>query len=113
MLAWRGWAPSRLALNVQTGVLMRVYLLTTAGLDAFRAANQQLPAFDVHYLFVYASLLLVWVHLIFNLPLPAPPPALALAPAIGTALCRAGTAAPVTGARVRPAKHQRNYQSFR
>ena len=107
MLAWRGWAPSRIALNVQTSVLLRVYLLTTVGLDVFRSANQQLPVFDVFYLFVYASLLPVWVHLIFNLPVPAP------APAIGTVLCRAWTAAPVMGARVRPAKHQPGYRTFR
>ncbi|PWF46741.1 SagB/ThcOx family dehydrogenase [Massilia glaciei] len=68
MVTWRGRTPSRLALNVQTSLLLMVYLLTTAGLGVFWVANQQLPAFDLHYLFGYATLLLVSVHLVFNLP---------------------------------------------
>ncbi len=66
--AWRGKAPSRHALNVHTSVLLMVYLLATAGLGIFWVANQQLPVFDLHYLFGYATLLLVGVHLTFNLP---------------------------------------------
>ncbi|TCP09399.1 SagB-type dehydrogenase family enzyme [Crenobacter luteus] len=66
--AWRGRAPSRVALNVQTSLLLLVYLLTTAGLGVFWVANQQLPVFDWHYLFGYGTLLLVSVHLLFNLP---------------------------------------------
>lgn len=79
---WRGRAPPRLALNVHTSVLLLCYLLTTAGLGVFWVANQQLPVFDWHYLFGYATLLLVSVHLMFNLPLvlnwlrrKRPPPA--------------------------------------
>ncbi|MES3023213.1 MAG: SagB/ThcOx family dehydrogenase [Pseudomonadota bacterium] len=68
VLTWRGRTPSRLALNVQTSLLLMLYLLTTAGLGVFWVANQQLPAFDLHYLFGYATLLLVSVHLVFNLP---------------------------------------------
>ncbi len=68
VFVWRGRAPSRLALNVQTSLLLIAYLLTTASLGVFWVANQQLPVFDWHYLFGYATLLLVSVHLIFNLP---------------------------------------------
>ncbi|AXK40168.1 SagB/ThcOx family dehydrogenase [Crenobacter cavernae] len=65
---WRGRAPSRVALNVETSLLLIAYLLTTAGLGVFWVANQQLPVFDWHYLFGYCTLLLVSVHLVFNLP---------------------------------------------
>lgn len=95
--ALRGRAPSRLALNIQTSLLLVVYLLTTAGLGIFWVANQQLPVFDIHYLFGYATLLLVSVHLFFNLPMvfrwlrrksPAPQPEAAQggAPMIGKAI---------------------------
>jgi hypothetical protein len=39
---------------------------TTAGLGIFWVANQQLPAFDWHYLFAYATVLLLAVHLGLN-----------------------------------------------
>ena len=68
ILAWRGRAPSRLALNVHISLLLLAYLLATAGLGIFWVANQQLPVFDWHYLFGYATLLLVSLHLVFNLP---------------------------------------------
>lgn len=68
VLAWRGRAPSRMALNVHISVLLLAYLLGTAGLGIFWVANQQLPVFDWHYLFGYATLLLVSLHLVFNLP---------------------------------------------
>ena len=68
VLAWRGRAPGRLALNVHTSLLLLAYLLTTAGLGIFWVANQQLPVFDWHYLFGYATVLLVALHLSFNLP---------------------------------------------
>ncbi|XLZ72218.1 SagB family peptide dehydrogenase [Massilia sp. SR12] len=67
-LLWRGKAPSRLALNVHSSLLLMAYLLTTAGLGLFWVANQQLPVFDWHYLFGYATLLLLSLHLFFNLP---------------------------------------------
>jgi SagB-type dehydrogenase family enzyme len=67
--AWRNKTPSRMALNVQTSLLLLSYLLCTAGLGIFWVANQQLPVFDWHYLFGYATVLLVAVHLSFNLPL--------------------------------------------
>ncbi|WP_374580956.1 SagB family peptide dehydrogenase [Pseudoduganella sp.] len=67
-LAWRGKAPSRLALNVHSSLLLMAYLLTTAGLGLFWVASQQLPVFDWHYLFGYATLLLLSLHLFFNLP---------------------------------------------
>lgn len=68
VLVWRGRIPSRLALNIQTSLLLMAYLLTTASLGVFWVANQQLPAFDWHYLFGYSTLLLASVHLVFNLP---------------------------------------------
>ena len=67
-LAWRGKVPSRLAVNMHSSLLLVVYLLATAGLGLFWVANQQLPVFDWHYLFGYATLLLVSLHLFFNLP---------------------------------------------
>ncbi|MBK6864125.1 MAG: SagB family peptide dehydrogenase [Ideonella sp.] len=39
---------------------------STAGLGIFWVANQQLPVFDWHYLFGYATLLLLALHLAFN-----------------------------------------------
>lgn len=68
VLALRGRVPGRLALNVHTSLLLLAYLLTTAGLGIFWVANQQLPVFDWHYLFGYATVLLVALHLSFNLP---------------------------------------------
>ena len=70
--AWLCWRvlrrrlPSRLGLNVATSVLLLGYVATTAGLGIFWVANQQLPVFDWHYLFGYATLLLVALHLAFN-----------------------------------------------
>lgn len=71
VLAWRRRAPSRLDLNVHLSLLLLAYLLGTAGLGIFWVANQQLPVFDWHYLFGYATLLLVALHLVFNLPVVA------------------------------------------
>ncbi len=62
-----GRMPSRQAINVETSVLLVVYLFVTAGLGVFWVANQQLPPFDWHYLFGYLTLTLVAVHLFFNL----------------------------------------------
>jgi SagB-type dehydrogenase family enzyme len=67
--AARGQLPARQALNVHTSLLLACYLLSTAGLGIFWVANQQLPVFDWHYLFGYCTVLLVTVHLCFNLPL--------------------------------------------
>ncbi len=64
--AWRRGPPTRLALNVGSSVLLLVYLLTTAGLGIFWVANQHLPVFDWHYVFGYATVLLLAVHLVFN-----------------------------------------------
>ena len=67
VLAWRGRLPSRAVLNVWFSLLLLVYLLVTASLGIFWVANQHLPVFDWHYLFGYALLLLLVVHLGFNL----------------------------------------------
>lgn len=65
----RGRFPSRHALNIQLSLFLIAYLLGTAGLGIFWVASQQLPVFDWHYLFGYATLLLVALHLWFNVPL--------------------------------------------
>ncbi|HKX95485.1 MAG TPA: hypothetical protein VJM48_12350, partial [Methylibium sp.] len=65
---WRRRPPSRQTINVVSSLLLAAYVLTTAGLGLFWVANQQLPVFDWHYLFGYATLLLVLLHLAFNLP---------------------------------------------
>lgn len=62
-------APGRFTLNVHTSLLLMFYLLGTSGLGIFWVANQQLPVFDWHYLFGYCTLLLVTIHLVFNLPM--------------------------------------------
>ena len=67
-LAVRRRMPSRLDLNVHISLLLLAYLLCTAGLGIFWVAKQQLPVFDWHYLFGYATLLLVSLHLVSNLP---------------------------------------------
>jgi SagB-type dehydrogenase family enzyme len=67
VLAWRGRLPPRHTLNVWFSLLLMLYLLGTAGLGIFWVANQHLPVFDWHYLFGYATVLLLCVHLAFNL----------------------------------------------
>ncbi len=69
LAAVRGRLPARQSVNVQTSLLLMTYLLGTAGLGIFWVANQQLPVFDWHYLFGYCTVLLVSIHLFFNLPL--------------------------------------------
>ena len=66
-LAWRRQLPPRPVLNAVFSLLLLVYLLVTAGLGVFWVANQHLPVFDWHYVFGYALLVLVAVHLVFNL----------------------------------------------
>ena len=66
LLLARRW-PSRHALNVWSSLLLVLYVCTTAGLGIFWVANQQLPVFDWHYLFGYATVLLLALHLSFNL----------------------------------------------
>jgi len=55
-----------LALNVWSSLFLMVYVLGTAGLGIFWVANQHLPVFDWHYLFGYATVLLLMLHLAFN-----------------------------------------------
>ncbi len=69
LIAWawlRRRRPGRLALNIGFSLLLLGYVLTTAGLGIFWVANQQLPVFDWHYLFGYATLLVLALHLAFN-----------------------------------------------
>ncbi len=70
-LALRRRSLTRMALNLHLSLLLLAYLLATAGLGIFWVANQQLPVFDWHYLFGYATLILVGLHLFFNLPVVA------------------------------------------
>ncbi|MEW6707281.1 MAG: SagB family peptide dehydrogenase [Pseudomonadota bacterium] len=65
----RGRTPSRQAVNMVSSLLLLAYVLTTAGLGIFWVANQQLPVFDWHYLFGYGTVLLLSLHLAFNLGL--------------------------------------------
>jgi SagB-type dehydrogenase family enzyme len=60
--------PARRTVHMVGSVLLMGYLATTACLGIFWVANQQLPVFDWHYLFGYTTLLLVALHLWFNLP---------------------------------------------
>ncbi|QRK04747.1 SagB/ThcOx family dehydrogenase [Archangium violaceum] len=62
-----GRAPSRHALNILSSVLLLLYFAATAGLGIFWVANQQLPVFDWHYVFGYATVALVVLHLAYNL----------------------------------------------
>jgi SagB-type dehydrogenase family enzyme len=64
-----GRRPTRHALNVELAILLTLYFLVTAGLGIFWVANQQLPPFDLHYLFGYATAALVAAHLALNLHL--------------------------------------------
>jgi len=64
----RGRVPPRQSLNVWSSLLLLAYVMATAGLGIFWVANQQLPVFDWHYLFGYGTVLLVTLHLVFNLP---------------------------------------------
>ena len=71
VLAWQRLhrrRTSRLGLNVGFSLLLLAYVATTAGLGIFWVAKQQLPVFDWHYLFGYATLALLVLHLVFNLP---------------------------------------------
>lgn len=67
-LAWRHRWPSRRAVNIVSSMLLLAYVAATASLGIFWVANQQLPVFDWHYLFGYGTLLLLVLHLVFNLP---------------------------------------------
>lgn len=57
---------TRHALNVQQAMLLLIYFAVTSGLGIFWVANQQLPVFDLHYLFGYATVLLVAAHVLIN-----------------------------------------------
>ncbi len=60
--------PRRYAINLGTSLLLLLYLAITIGLGLFWVSRQQLPVFDWHYLFGYATIVLVAAHLLFNLP---------------------------------------------
>jgi SagB-type dehydrogenase family enzyme len=58
---------SRFVLNVTVALFLLGYVLVTAALGLFWVARMDLPAFDLHYLFGYCVVLLVVVHLGFQL----------------------------------------------
>lgn len=60
---------SRRDINMISAIYLMFYLFITAGLGLFWVARMDLPAFDLHYLFGYCLLFLVFVHLWFQLPL--------------------------------------------
>jgi SagB-type dehydrogenase family enzyme len=64
--ALSGRALSRQALNVSSALILLLYVLITAGLGVFWVARMDLPAFDWHYLFGYCTLVLLVVHLGFQ-----------------------------------------------
>jgi hypothetical protein len=51
----RGRPVRRFGLNAIVGVLLLAYFAVTAGLGIFWVANQELPVFDLHYLFGYLT----------------------------------------------------------
>jgi SagB-type dehydrogenase family enzyme len=67
--AIRGRPLSRFALNVVVALFLLVYLFVTAALGVFWVARMDLPAFDWHYLFGYAVVLLATLHVAFQLRL--------------------------------------------
>lgn len=56
-------------LNVIISLILFVYLFTTASLGLFWVARMDLPVFDLHYLFGYCLLILMTVHVWFQLPI--------------------------------------------
>jgi SagB-type dehydrogenase family enzyme len=106
LLAWRGRLPGRTALNAWSSLLLLAYLGATAGLGIFWVANQHLPVFDWHYVFGYATLLLLALHLVLNFRAlwahlrrrPAAPPAGAGRRPVAGALGLAGLGLAVGGA---------------
>jgi SagB-type dehydrogenase family enzyme len=58
---------SRFVLNVAVALFLLVYVLVTAALGIFWVARMDLPAFDLHYFFGYCVVLLLVVHLSFQL----------------------------------------------
>jgi SagB-type dehydrogenase family enzyme len=57
------------SLDTFLGLLLLAYFLITSGLGIFWVARQELPVFDIHYLFGYATVLLVLVHVVLNWPM--------------------------------------------
>jgi SagB-type dehydrogenase family enzyme len=61
-----GHALSRHLTGVMVSLTLLVYFAITAGLGLFWVARQQLPVFEPHYLFGYAAVVLVTVHVAWN-----------------------------------------------
>lgn len=64
--AWHGRPVRRYTLNLAIALLLFAYFAITAGLGIFWVANQELPVFDLHYLFGYLTILMVTLHVIIN-----------------------------------------------
>ncbi|MFH1843317.1 MAG: SagB family peptide dehydrogenase [bacterium] len=68
-LGWRlvaGRPLSRRNSDLLFALLLLFYFAVTAGLGIFWVANQELPPFDLHYLFGYATLVVVVIHVGLN-----------------------------------------------
>lgn len=64
--AARGRPLKRYTLNGLVGLAVLVYFAITAALGVFWVANQELPVFDLHYLFGYLTLIAVGAHVWVN-----------------------------------------------
>jgi SagB-type dehydrogenase family enzyme len=107
-----GRALSRHLTGVVVSLALLVYFAITAGLGVFWVARQQLPVFEPHYLFGYAAVVLVTVHVAWNAPIvlrtflgpprrrgPRPVPALPRWLLFGLLLSAVGCGAFVAGKR--------------
>jgi SagB-type dehydrogenase family enzyme len=72
LLAWilwrsaRGRPSKRFTLNVILGLGLFAYFAITTGLGIFWVARQELPVFDLHYLFGYLTIAVVLLHVGVN-----------------------------------------------
>jgi SagB-type dehydrogenase family enzyme len=72
LLAWLVWRAlrgrplRRFTMNVVLGLLLFAYFAITTGLGVFWVARQELPVFDLHYLFGYVTIAAVLVHVGVN-----------------------------------------------
>ncbi len=61
-----GKPPSRHGTDMVFALLLLVYFAVTVGLGIFWVARQELPPFDLHYLFGYVTMLLAVIHICLN-----------------------------------------------
>ena len=61
-----GQPPAKSRFNVLLSLLLLIYFTATVSLGIFWVANQELPVFDIHYLFGYITIILAIVHVASN-----------------------------------------------